>query len=89
LAKFRGTFQPSPDGTCRKVAGIEVVKAPKVLARHLHVAVNGSNEVFLLPDWRVASLIRQASEILRNKIVDSRITDKALHGYGIAEHSRR
>jgi hypothetical protein len=37
-------------GGCR-----EIMDAPKVLARYLDVEVNGLNEVFLLPDWRVAS----------------------------------
>jgi len=41
-------------------AGIEIMNAPKVLARYLDVEVNGFNEVFSLPDWRVASC-REAS----------------------------
>ena len=39
-----------PQELLPEVAEIEVMMAPKVLARCLDVKVNGLNEVFLLPD---------------------------------------
>jgi hypothetical protein len=38
-----------------EAAEIDAMMAPKVLATYLDVEVNGPDEVFLLPDWHVAS----------------------------------